>query len=539
MLHLNTSPWLQLFLFLHIQSTTASPIPPTPTQQPPIRQIKSVELNPTHPTNDGASIQILKDTTESTPDQWEITPTDQTGFHLQLNLDETWAFHPIHRTQITLQIQTATTNLASLADSVTDSFPGHDLLFSFSYNDAHYVSSAVSIHTDSPPLWFPRCEANDDAVTQSLAAGNVQHIISDNTSSSSTASRLSRVMIIDDLNGERAPNNSSSSSSSAQFVLSKESESTFILDHYPNDSDFRFSLNEHGGCSFNASLHSLTVYIAALQIGSPVDILSISVQQEIWTQNLSTKSIDPSDPQSLIEDGLFGSGWSDWFGFGHWFLLVIYIVILMAATMTLLDKTHSKLSGQGQSGLCCCCRSGGVARRRCGCGESTLCRPADEMNSSSILLFGLAACNMMTVIYLSWKGCIYFIETESADLKILIIDLCSFIFIMIPYCINIVAMTKIHNLKTQSNGPRNWFERHFLFFAVLEFVSCDSYLSLKLVKSHIFGMDLFDSGHSSLDLKRIRATKMATICTQVCCHNVSLTLSVDVIECRFTEHLVF
>eukprot|EP01084_Bolivina_argentea_P260347 439636_1 len=56
-----------------------------------------------------------------------------------------------------------------------------------------------------------------------------------------------------------------------------------------------------------------------------------------------------------------------------------------------------------------------------------------------------------------------------------------------------------------------WMIILFFFFVFLVMITADSYLTLMLIASNVFGMNIFNSGHSTIELNKIRAIKFATI----------------------------
>ncbi len=107
----------------------------------------------------------------------------------------------------------------------------------------------------------------------------------------------------------------------------------------------------------------------------------------------------------------------------------------------------------------------------------------------------------------------YFIM--STDLILFISLICNIFSITMAYLLNLISMCKIVKLPTNSRGPMIWFDQHMIFFVFCVIITCDSYLSVQIISSNMFGLDLFNSGHSKIELKKIRFLKIILLIVQV------------------------
>eukprot|EP01083_Nonionella_stella_P175813 613358_1 len=144
------------------------------------------------------------------------------------------------------------------------------------------------------------------------------------------------------------------------------------------------------------------------------------------------------------------------------------------------------------------------------------CHPSDQMHYFQIFLFGLAVCNELSDIYITHQIVIYVLDTDGAFRISIhsVIALSAICFIIIPYVVTIISTVRIYKMECTNRGPGYWFEKHMVLFIVLELLSCDPYVTVSLIKSHVFGMNVFNSGHTTIELNKIRSIKLQTICTQ-------------------------
>ncbi len=141
--------------------------------------IKTVNLTTSNTNQTGAAIS--KSSTWTHPDVsvwnnlWNINVGDndnsQRGYHLQIDLDNTWGFHPSKQSIISLTIYSTTT---LIPDSPIDL----DLLLSFSVNNSQYITHWLAVDNigSNDNTIYPGCDTNT-IPTQSLATGNIKECV--------------------------------------------------------------------------------------------------------------------------------------------------------------------------------------------------------------------------------------------------------------------------------------------------------------------------------------------------------------------------
>ena len=184
--------------------------------------------------------------------------------------------------------------------------------------------------------------------------------------------------------------------------------------------------------------------------------------------------------------------------FGYQLILkIVGGILFISVILSIFDYLHSKC----HCGTCCCC--GGLS---------------DQYHWPSIILIGMRYSDeILDISVLYWMS-IYYLYTDQTDtnnLIIIILILVSVVSLLLTYLINLFSMYKIVKMQVKSSGPSIWFNKHMLFFVFMVLFTSDSYLTLNLISSNIFGMKLFNSGHTSIDLHRMRSTKTSTIVLQV------------------------
>eukprot|EP01083_Nonionella_stella_P011764 33381_1 len=133
---------------------------------------RSAYLTPNAPSNNGAFISVLKDVT--TTNKWQIHVSDLIGFHLQLTLDQTYAFHNTENSSLTINIGSNT------APSDLDL----EFIVSFSQSQDKYVTYVINLDTasDYPTNHsvYPNCQESSPYTV--LANGNIEELCNqDNT----------------------------------------------------------------------------------------------------------------------------------------------------------------------------------------------------------------------------------------------------------------------------------------------------------------------------------------------------------------------
>ena len=134
---------------------------------------KSVTLTPQNLSSNGATITIHKDVGVTTmTNQWEIIPTNNYGFHLQIDLYSSWNFHPFRTSQIKLEI-----------DKNKNDKSNDDLIITFNDNTspnpqyfALFLEMDNSSITNDYNLIYPNPYSQTQEIQQ-MSTGNALNII--------------------------------------------------------------------------------------------------------------------------------------------------------------------------------------------------------------------------------------------------------------------------------------------------------------------------------------------------------------------------
>eukprot|EP01083_Nonionella_stella_P155770 503738_1 len=97
--------------------------------------IKSVTLTTSNPIIDGANISCIHNDCNVNQNEWQLDSTNELGFHLKINLDTSWGFHPTKPSTISLTAS-GSTPLNGEKGAPKDLDP----LFVFSVNNAKYIT---------------------------------------------------------------------------------------------------------------------------------------------------------------------------------------------------------------------------------------------------------------------------------------------------------------------------------------------------------------------------------------------------------------
>eukprot|EP01084_Bolivina_argentea_P166957 289840_1 len=174
---------------------------------------------------------------------------------------------------------------------------------------------------------------------------------------------------------------------------------------------------------------------------------------------------------------------------------IVIVILLFAFIIAFLDIIHSG-SKQECSFICGSHRS-------------------DEYNYQIIIIMALRICDIITDISVFVIICWYHKTTEKyAYGFLLLLIVCDAASLLTVYAMNVFGMCKVVRLPTYNEGPLIWFGKYMLFFVFLIFISCDLYLTVKLISSNILGMSIFNSHHSSIELEKIKSIKLVTILFQ-------------------------
>ena len=135
--------------------------------------IKSATLTPSEPSSNGASIEILKDVTQ-TNDEWLLSSSDSIGFQLQLTLNPTWSFASNQSSSIILEID---------SNTPISTQKSNKLLLTFIQSNSSYLTNLISIDNLSDHQIYPPCNP-DLSYSLSFASNNILELISNNSSKS-------------------------------------------------------------------------------------------------------------------------------------------------------------------------------------------------------------------------------------------------------------------------------------------------------------------------------------------------------------------
>ena len=139
--------------------------------------IKSVDLTPTNPSQNGAIINLINTYNSDTfiqNNQWVIDSTSTRGYNIEINLDSSWGFHSILDSSIKLTMYSSTPIGNSMSDTTTDL----DLIASFSVNNNQYVTSYMRLdlpHRGGSNKYYPACSASPG--TNTLGSGDVKSCV--------------------------------------------------------------------------------------------------------------------------------------------------------------------------------------------------------------------------------------------------------------------------------------------------------------------------------------------------------------------------
>ena len=145
----------------------------SPTTAPTlITFIQSVDLTPINPAENGANASLITTYNSDTyieNNQWFInisnTTSSQQGFNIQINLDESWGFHPTADSYIKLTMHTP----ISLLHTVDV-----DLFLTFSVNTQQYITLYLNLDNKSPNQYYLQCITSE---TNNLAHGDIKSCV--------------------------------------------------------------------------------------------------------------------------------------------------------------------------------------------------------------------------------------------------------------------------------------------------------------------------------------------------------------------------
>ena len=162
--------------------------------------IKSVELTPsttnTHTNTNGTSITIANPDCTISNNQWDIKVTDgggQQGYHLEIDLDSSWGFHPSTESTITFSMYSPTSlNVNDL-----------DLFVTFSVNSHQFITPWFHLDNQMANEIYPTCISS-----QSFGAYDVKSCVDQTECVPGCTSRDCKALgQAEDLEGDILPSN--------------------------------------------------------------------------------------------------------------------------------------------------------------------------------------------------------------------------------------------------------------------------------------------------------------------------------------------
>eukprot|EP01084_Bolivina_argentea_P299795 516812_1 len=131
----------------------------------------------------------------------------------------------------------------------------------------------------------------------------------------------------------------------------------------------------------------------------------------------------------------------------------------------------------------------------------------DNANWAVLIIFGLQVFDLVSDINLSVEILLKFNNIFELSL-LYIAGYGSVIFIVIPYIVNIFVAVNIKNMVSGNNVSVSYFEQRSALFISLVVFSGASYPSLALLSSRLFGIELFNSGLTSHEMRNLVKLKV-------------------------------
>ena len=149
-----------ILLLLYHPQCHKSYIPPEP--------IKSINLTTTNTKQDGANITVLlPNEVTTTNSSWNIVVSQQIGFHLQIDLDETWfTFNETSVLTLTLYSDTPIPDPYS---------PDLDLLITFSANADQWITAFLLLDVNSNRVTPGGCQPEE--AQEPINSGDIESIV--------------------------------------------------------------------------------------------------------------------------------------------------------------------------------------------------------------------------------------------------------------------------------------------------------------------------------------------------------------------------
>eukprot|EP01083_Nonionella_stella_P184554 670452_1 len=98
--------------------------------------------------------------------------------------------------------------------------------------------------------------------------------------------------------------------------------------------------------------------------------------------------------------------------------------------------------------------------------------------------------------------------TDQANMLLYIAGLGSIAFVIVPYIINLAMASKIKTIVSGNDAAVIYFERNVVLFITLVVFSGSVYPVLALLSSRVFGLDAFNSGLTTFELRQLSSLKL-------------------------------
>ncbi len=234
---------------------------------------ESVHIEPLTPSQNGATITILKDVT-TTSNSWFMDASDRIGFHLKLSLTSRWSF---------LSHKPSTLKVTIYSDSPYGA-ESRDAIISFSQNNTQHISTFIMMDAGNPQI-YPKCEHNAPYIT-AYATGHIESIFEQ------TGSRQHKTCCGGSWDGMQP----------SYWNFSYPLRYTFINDPISNQMEMRYhagdNLLDDKRCGFVSMIPDigLDILFAAEDQGENFNILSIDIERSY--EETYSPTINPTESPS-------------------------------------------------------------------------------------------------------------------------------------------------------------------------------------------------------------------------------------------------
>ena len=265
---------------------------------------KTVTLNTSQPSLNGASISTNPNSIISNNNQWILSPSNQIGYDMKISLNSSWSAKSYEATLFHIKLHRN--------ESLTTA---NNLIVIFSFNDAVYLSNVISINNANDNFAYPGCPKPPDTDSQgdvrystNPAFGDIEEILSSNDSQS----RISKATQGTYNNGNFSrwysfKNRISWPNDSNSFTFTTGQTNIwplhFLVASFPTDADGLIELetaNHTQVCSFVMTVPNIThfdIYLAVgdTEPGKQIAITNIELES-IYRATYSPTTEPTSEP---------------------------------------------------------------------------------------------------------------------------------------------------------------------------------------------------------------------------------------------------